>query len=310
MELCIESNPLKTANAALLSKGLDKIADDSRTHPEEPEKAERLSFGSLHIPPRPQVVTDLMAEQAKAEPDFQRVAKLITADVGLSAAMIKSVNSAAFGLSRKVASVPQALQLLGLKQVTGIATALVLRNMSGGGKSASLERFWDSAEKVALICASLAKKLHCIASDEAYSYGLFHNCGIPLLMQHFPGYKDALIAANSSEGLSFTACEENRVGTSHVAVGYFLARSWSLPKDLCQAILRHHEPAVFDLAKSDQHGSLLDLIGIGHLAEHIHHLSQRRGEDIEWGKFEAAVLKNFDISSGNLQDIIEDILTL
>lgn len=306
MELSIESNPPKTASSALLSQGLDGVGDVRRIQIDEAGKVEESSLGSLHIPPRPQVVTALLEEKARDEPDFHRVAKLITADVGLSAAMIKSVNSAAFGLDRKVASVPQALQLLGLKQVTGIAIALVLRNMSGGGATASLERFWDSAEKVALICARVARRLHCIPIDEAYSYGLFHNCGIPLLMRHFPSYKDALIAANSNEGRSFTACEEAGVGTSHSAVGYFLARSWNLPKELCQAILRHHELDVFDRVKSDRGDHMLDLIGIGHLAEHIHHLSARSSEDIEWGKFETAILKHFGISDEDFQDILEE----
>lgn len=306
MERRVESNPLKTDNSALLSQSLDGVGDAPRIRIDEASKVERWSFGSLHIPPRPEVVTALMEEKVKAEPDFRRVAKLITADVGLSAAMIKSVNSAAFGLERKVASVPQALHLLGLKQVTGIATALVMRRLSGGGATASMERFWDSAEKVALICARVAKQLHCIAADEAYSYGLFHNCGIPLLMQHFPGYKDALIAANGNRQRSFTACEEAGVGTSHTAVGYFLARSWSLPKEMCQAILRHHELDAFDMAKSDQGDHMLDFIGIGHLAEHVHHLSARSSEDIEWGKFETAILRHFGISDEDFQDIIEE----
>ncbi|MDD5175044.1 MAG: HDOD domain-containing protein [Sterolibacterium sp.] len=261
-----------------------------------------LSIGSLQIPPRPEVVTALMEEKNREEPNFKRIAKLITVDVGLSAAMIKAVNSAAFGLDRKLASVPQALHLLGLKQVTSIATALVVRNMSGGRSSASLERFWDSAEKVALICARIAKQLR-VPADEAYSYGLFHNCGIPMLMQHFPSYKDALTAANREEGKSFTACEEAGVGTNHSAVGYFLARSWNLPNELCQAILRHHELEVFDVTKVEDH--MLNYIGIGHLAEHVHHLSARNGEDIEWSKFEDAVLKHFGLSDEDYQDIVE-----
>lgn len=287
-------------------------APDAASPPRNAEAAKTpaFSFGSLHIPPRPEVVNALMEEKAKEDPDFNRVAKLITADVGLSAAMIKSVNSAAFGLGRKVASVPEALHLLGLKQMTGIATALVMRNLSGGGATASLERFWDSAEKVALLCARLARQIHGISSDEAYSYGLFHNCGIPLLMQHFPNYKDALVAANASESQSFTACEESGVGTSHAAVGYFLARSWNLPTDLCQAILRHHELDVFDAAQQDRDDHMLDFIGIGHLAEHVHHLSARSGTDIEWNKFETVVLKHFGLADEDYQDIVDEAHSL
>ncbi|MFA7269736.1 MAG: HDOD domain-containing protein [Sterolibacterium sp.] len=260
-----------------------------------------LSSGSLHIPPRPEVVTALMEEKAKAEPNFRRIARLITSDVGLSAAMIKAVNSPAFGMEPKLASVPLALQTLGPQQVARIATELVTRNLSGG-KTASLERFWDSAEKSALLCARIAAKLHGISSDEAYSYGLFHDCGIPLLMKHFPRYKDVLIAANSSVGQSFTACEEAGVGTHHAVVGYFLTRSWNLPDVLCQATLRHHELDVFEV---EQGNHMLDFIGIGHLAEHAHHLSARNGEDVEWNKYEHAVLEHFGLSDEDYQDIVE-----
>ena len=36
-----------------------------------------LSFGSMHIPPRPEVVTALMEEKAKETPNLQRIAKLM-----------------------------------------------------------------------------------------------------------------------------------------------------------------------------------------------------------------------------------------
>ena len=46
-------------------------------------------------------------------------------------------------------------------------------------------------------------------------------------------------------------------------------------------------------------------VAIGHLAEHVHHLSARNGEDIEWNKYEHAVLAHFGLSDEDYQDIVE-----
>ncbi len=259
--------------------------------------------GKLSIPPRPEVVLVLQEEMRKESADLKRVGQHISADVGLAGAMLKAVNSPAFGLARKVSAVPQALSLLGLRNAAGLATALVLRSQLGGGKLASMERFWDTAEKTALLCAHLAQRLRGIAPDEAYSVGLFHDCGIPILMQHRPGYKETLARANNSPDAAFTRIEEQDVGTHHGAVGYYLARSWALPDDLCQAILWHHDIEIFrDASVSDL---VLSYIGIIHLAEHIQHRAVRTTPDLEWAKFETVVMDHFGLTEEDFVNLVD-----
>lgn len=78
---------------------------------------------------------------------MRKIAQLIGKDIALSAAMLKLVNSPFFGLSRKIDSPQQAVAILGLGNVTGIVTGLSLKSSLGGGLN--LERFWDSADRVA-----------------------------------------------------------------------------------------------------------------------------------------------------------------
>ena len=68
----------------------------------------------LGIPPCPKILLDLSAEVRKEEPDLQRIERLVSGDVGLSAALIKTVNSPFYGLRSKVHSVMQAIHMLGL----------------------------------------------------------------------------------------------------------------------------------------------------------------------------------------------------
>lgn len=264
----------------------------------------RQAMRDMTIPPRPDVITALFEEKAKDEPDLARVAKHISADVGLAAAILRTVNSPFMGLPRKVTSVPQAIDLLGLRNTASIATGLVLRHMVHGDHGAAMERFWDTAENVALISAFLARRLRGIPPDEAYTYGLFHDCGIPLLLQRFPDYKKTLAHANSADGAEFWEVEEAETGTHHSAVGYFLARSWGLAEDLCRAILMHHEPGVFSAAGETE--ATRNYVGIGLLAEHIHHSTARTAEDVEWEKFRASTLKHFGLEDEDYKSLAED----
>lgn len=260
----------------------------------------------LRIPPRPEVVEILVEESAREAPNLQRISRAISSDVALSGAVLKVVNSPAFRRPQPVASVAQAIDLLGLRNVASLTTGLVLRGAVGRGPS--LERFWDSAEKVALICAQLARQLRRASPDVAYTYGLFHDAGIPMLMARFPDYKDVLREANETEAASFTAVEEGKIGTHHAVVGYFMARSWHLPEMLCQAILVHHEVDV--LANGSEPPEVLDLMAIGHVAGHIHHVTQRDSRDVEWDKFEPAALAQLGISDDEFVNLIEDTQAL
>lgn len=265
----------------------------------------------LTIPPRPQAMMVLMEEMSRADPDLKRVTRAIQADPGLAGAMLKVVNSPAFGLARKATSIAQAVGLLGLRNINAIASGLALRHAMQDPDNVSMERFWDTAEKVALICAELARRLRGIPTDEAYTLGLFHDCGIPLLMRRYPAYRETLARANRGEGASFAKLEEAEIDTHHGAVGYFVARSWHLPDALCQAILWHHDPEVF--APGDAvPDAVRAFVGILHFAEHIHHARMRSAEDVEWERFGPPVLAYFALGEDdylNLTDMVQDALS-
>lgn len=252
----------------------------------------------------------LVEEMRRDEPDLNRVATAIQSDPGLAGAMLKVVNSPSFGLARKATSVSQALGILGLRNISNIASGVALRQ-SMNQSAQGMERFWDTAEKVALICAELARRLRGIPHDEAYTVGLFHDCGIPLLMQRHPNYREVLALANNGGGTSFQAVEEEQIGTHHCAVGYFIARSWHLPETISQAILWHHHPDAFN-ASAGLAGPVRNFIALLHFAEHIHHTRMRSQQDAEWSRFGEAVLAHFALTDEDfltLMDTVNDALS-
>jgi HD-like signal output (HDOD) protein len=252
---------------------------------------------NLTIPPRPEIVSVLFEEMSRDEPDLAKVSHNISSDVGLSAAMLKAANSPAFGLSRKLSSVDQAVGFLGMRNVSGIATGLAIRHALSGGSAENHRQFWDMAEKTAILCATLARTLRGIAVDEAYTFGLFHDCGIPLLMHRFPKYEATLARAGRGEQ-GFAEVEQADVGTHHGAVGYFLTRSWQLPDDFCRAVLWHHDTEVFEDRSVDE--PVRNFVGIVHLAEELLNRVLCDEPGGEWARFEAHVLDHFGLGEDDL----------
>ncbi len=100
---------------------------------------------------------------------------------------MKSANSPFFALRRKVQSVQQAVAVLGLRNLLKIVYGVVLKQSLGGADAPQMARFWERSNYNAVVSAYLAGRLPGISSDDAYTFGLFHDAGISILMQKFPG---------------------------------------------------------------------------------------------------------------------------
>lgn len=258
------------------------------------------------IPPRPEVLTELMQEMRAPAANGKRIAELISRDPGLAATVLKFANSAATGGRDSVTTVSRALNYLGFGTVFNVVIGALLRQ-SVSTSGTMLARFWDNSVLTAAVSSSLAAIVDFPSKDTAYTFGLLHDCGIPLLAQRFEHYKTVLVAANSAKYHSFTAVEDAELGTNHAAVGYFLARSWGLPKPFSQAVLHHHDYALLTQRGQIPHetGSL---IAINVVASYVAGQCLRGAQDVEWDKGSAAAAAWLGYSPGELEDMAGDLI--
>jgi HD-like signal output (HDOD) protein len=263
-------------------------------------------LGSIRIPPCPEVVVTLMEAARQPDADFAKLVKLISGDVGLAAAMLKTANSPFFALRNKVSSVHQAMLVLGLKNLTQIVRGLALQEALGGDK-VSMERFWERANCTAVVAAHMAARLDNISSEDAYTLGLFHDCGIPILMQKFPDYKEKLAASNQSAELVIVI-EDQHYAINHAIVGNMLARNWSLPDHINQAILVHHDHSIFTRPSESVAPEVCALVAITLVAEHIAATFLGKPDDAEWSVNGQMVQDHLGLDSKDMEDIMEHAL--
>lgn len=276
--------------------------------PEVLESQLLRSLREIGIPPRPLILERIVTEIRKEEPDLRTLARIIGADVGISGSLLKIVNSPFYGCQRKVRTVQDALTVLGLSTIATTIAGIVLRKVIPS--TPRLERFWDFSARAAQISGLLVQQLGArngVQPEDAYTFALFRDCGIPIMMRKFPDYYDTLAEANREQQRTFTEIEEARHPTSHAIVGSLLAQSWWLPEETCVAIKHHHDFVSLRSGGGALPAAACRLIALAQLAERIVQRMTSLAHTCEWEKMGEPCLDILAIRREDLEELEQEI---
>jgi HD-like signal output (HDOD) protein len=276
---------------------------------DEMNSAEKLAK-TVKIPPRPEALIEISAEVNRPDPDIDRIAAAIKKDVTLYGAILRLVNSPLLG-GNGVKTIDRALMLLGLKRIAQIAQVVALQNQLGS--KLSINRFWDTAAEVAEICAALARKFTGLPTEDAYTVGMFHDFGIPLMMQAFPDYKTLLNDANKNAASHLSDIENARYGFNHYDVGFELGRVWCVPPHLNETIRFQPElPAIFaDRVVVDDIDTIKTLLALLEMAKNIsatHRKLWRAQDDASGLGIDPVVLVHLELEPEDYVELREDMV--
>lgn len=225
------------------------------------------TLAAIRIPACPATVTEVMREAQRDEPSMKVLARVLASDVGMSAMAVKLANSPMFGSGAPVRSVQQAVSRLGISNILSVVIAVALRNTSSGLPAEVMDSFWSRASTLALAAGVLARKHVGISPESAYTYALFHDAAVPVMMMNFPDYAEVYASA-TDRGYPLLQLEQERFRCDHTVAGWLLARSWGLPPLIASAIRYHHDPEVYILPEKELPSSALALIAVTVITEH------------------------------------------
>jgi HD-like signal output (HDOD) protein len=270
------------------------------------DEVERL-VKQIEIPPCPAILTRIVREMQADEPDLNKVAKGVSADVALSAAMLKTVNSPFYGLRNKANSVQQALILLGLRNVGQLVTGLLLRQAFSAAASETMERFWTVSSGEAAACGLVARETKICDPNLAYTFGLFRDAGMPALLSKFKAYEAVMSGGLQRPGVPITVVEMERFGVHHAQVGAYFASSWHLDEAVWLAILLHHDypkwlPRVKEMP--------VRMAALGLVAEQVYVRLESDKDCGEWEQGGEAALEVLGIEADRLDEFRGELATL
>lgn len=274
----------------------------------EDKTAEEI-LGSIKIPPQPEPLLKIHRELEKNNPSLSVFTNIIVSDVSISSAVLRIINSSFYGMRTNVNSIHHAISLLGLVHIKNLMAAILFRMAMEEDGFTPMPRYWDNATDVARLSSYLARQLGTAQPDQAYTAGLFFDCGIPVMAQQYDNFKQILSQQNQQQLESYTELEDLHFNTNHSIVGYYVMRSWGLPQVIRDACLLHHD---IEYVKGDYAGAdpaCKNLVTILKISEHVAG-GRRNDADFEWQRYKPYILDNLGFSELDYDELKADMIDI
>ena len=218
------------------------------------------------LPPLPEAMTAVLLALNRAHLSANRSIELIEHDPALAARLLRLANSAFYGVPGRVASIGDAVRMLGLRTVSGVLAAASVHNAIRieSCSGFDFQAYWQHAIACALAARALAP-LAGLDADEAFLAGLMHDIGQLALAAFYPSHASAALARAQANDLSPEHAEQAVLGIAHPQVGALLATHWHFPAPVVRAIAHHHAP------EPAGNGQRLSLSGLVQVADAVAH---------------------------------------
>ena len=140
------------------------------------------------LPSPPSLYAEIMDELASEKCSFQKVGEIISKDLAMTAKILQLVNSAFFGLRRRIVKPSEAIGLLGIDVIRALALSVHvfseydIKNLPGF----SIEAVWHHSMNVAVAAKQIAQaqtQERSIA-DDAFMAGVLHDVGKLIFAQN------------------------------------------------------------------------------------------------------------------------------
>ncbi len=198
------------------------------------------------LPSPPETYNRLVAALQSEKSSVQDIAGIISHDVGMTAKILQMINSAFFGLPAHVESIRQAVSLLGLDAVRGLAlTCGVFEQFDDPGvEGISFESIYTHSTAVGVGGQKIAGEigLNKRLIEDTMMAGTLHDTGKLILLTQFRSEYCEAIALAQEKSLPLHKAEQRILGVSHAEIGAHLLSLWGLPDSIIETAALHHSP--------------------------------------------------------------------
>jgi len=211
------------------------------------EKLRALVAQLRTVPSLPSLYFRINESLANPDTAIEEIAGIVQQDPGMTAKILQLVNSAFFGIARRITSPIEAVQFLGVGRLRSLVLSLHVFSCFDDSKipNFSIENVWSHSIAASSVAQRIAKleKADRAMMDEVFVAAMLHDIGKVMLASSLPDlYLQAMTLAAERQ-IPRVEAERETFGVSHSEVGAYLLGLWGLPVAIVEAIALHHEPA-------------------------------------------------------------------
>lgn len=197
------------------------------------------------------------------------IGKVISQDTGLTARLLKIVNSAFYGFPSRIETVSRAVTVIGLRELRGLvlAASAVEAFSKIPNDILNMVRFWRHSVYCGVVAQLLAERCHVLHSERLFVAGMLHDIGKLILCHRMPDEMRNYLQLAEQDARPGYEIEQEIFGFDHADVGGELMRVWQMPMTLISAVQHHHLPQDADDAVMD--------VCLVHIANHMTMLAEQ-----------------------------------
>lgn len=172
------------------------------------------------------------------------VAEVVVTDVGLTAKILKLVNSPLYGFADRIDSVPHAVSLLGVKEVSNLAMGISTINFFKDipRELIDMRTFWKHSISVGIFSKLLAARISGAPTERLFTGGLLHDVGRLILFKKLPYASTQALIYSRENMVPLVDAEFETFGYDHTDVGQTLLEAWNFPQEMVELVKLHHTP--------------------------------------------------------------------
>lgn len=169
------------------------------------------------------------------------LARALSVDPGMTARVLKLVNSPFYGLSGKIESVSRAASILGMQPIHDLVLASSLATTFSQITPAimDMKTFWKCCVERGLLARTLARTCNLVDSERLFVGGLLSDIGHLVLYLKVPDLAAEVLKQAKAKDLIRPALEQEHMGFDAAEVGARLLAKWHLPINY-QLSTRYH----------------------------------------------------------------------
>ena len=196
------------------------------------------------LPSIPATYLKLMEALQSPEASPKDIGRIVSQDIGMTAKILQLVNSAFFGVWRRITNPAEAVVYLGIETVRALALTVSVFSQfdTRRAPSFSIEMLRDHCLAVAALAKPVARSLGLppTAVDDAFVGGLLHDLGKLVLVCNYPEQYETAMQEARQKQIPDREAESQIFGTTHAEVGAYLLWLWGLPDPVTEVVANHH----------------------------------------------------------------------
>ena len=213
---------------------------------------QRVTTTATRLPAAPRLHNELTALLRDGEASPADAATIIEQDVAMSAKVLQLVNSAFFGLRRRVTDVREAAVMLGLSTLRALVlSAHAFDRLAPAEPIAGFDL--DALQRHCSQVARVARELlpNGAEREDAFAAALLHDVGLLVMATQERDRLVELLARAEREQRPLVDVELEERGVTHAEIGAHMLALWGLPDAIVEAVACHHRPLALPQPKLD-----------------------------------------------------------